>query len=51
VDDAYTASSRLERDFGKGVIFWSGGFVFNTVQNIQADVPPGNIMAIWEVLQ
>ena len=28
-----------------------GGFVFNTVHNIQADVPPGNIMAMWEVLQ
>ncbi len=25
-----------------------GGFVFNTVHNIQADVPPENIMAMWE---
>ncbi len=25
-----------------------GGYVFNTVHNIQADVPPENIMAMWE---
>jgi uroporphyrinogen decarboxylase len=28
-----------------------GGFVFATVHNIQADVPPENIVAMWEVLQ
>lgn len=28
-----------------------GGYVFNTVHNIQADVPPENIMAMWETLQ
>lgn len=28
-----------------------GGFVFNTIHNIQADVPPENIMAMWEALQ
>ena len=28
-----------------------GGFVFATVHDIQADVPPGNIMAMWETLQ
>ena len=28
-----------------------GGFVFNTVHNIQANVPPKNIMAMWETLQ
>ena len=28
-----------------------GGFIFNTVHNIQADVPPKNIMAMWEALQ
>jgi uroporphyrinogen decarboxylase len=27
-----------------------GGFVFNTVHNIQADVPPENIIAMWEEL-
>jgi len=27
-----------------------GGFVFNTVHNIQAEVPPQNIMAMWEAL-
>ncbi|MFW6290170.1 MAG: uroporphyrinogen decarboxylase family protein [Mariniphaga sp.] len=28
-----------------------GGFVFSTVHNIQADVPPQNIRAMWETLQ
>jgi len=28
-----------------------GGFVFNPVHNIQADVPPENILAMWETLQ
>ena len=28
-----------------------GGFVFNTVHNIQADVPPQNIVPMWEALQ
>jgi uroporphyrinogen decarboxylase len=28
-----------------------GGFVFNTIHNIQADVPPENIIAMWETLQ
>jgi uroporphyrinogen decarboxylase len=28
-----------------------GGYVFNTVHNIQADVPPENIIALWEALQ
>ena len=27
------------------------GFVFNTVHKIQAEGPPGNIMAMWEALQ
>lgn len=28
-----------------------GGFVFNTIHNIQNEVPPENIMAMWETLQ
>lgn len=28
-----------------------GGFVFNTVHNIQPDVPPQNLIAMWEALQ
>jgi len=27
-----------------------GGFVFNTVHNIQADVPPENVIAMWEAV-
>lgn len=36
---------RIE-DFAPG-----GGFVFNTVHNVQGDVPPENFMAMWEALQ
>jgi uroporphyrinogen decarboxylase len=28
-----------------------GGFIFSTVHNIQADVPPENILAMWEAFQ
>jgi uroporphyrinogen decarboxylase len=28
-----------------------GGFVFNTAHNIQAEMPPESIMAMWETLQ
>ena len=35
-----------DRDFMPG-----GGFVFNTVHNIQADVPAENIMAMWETVR
>jgi len=28
-----------------------GGWVFNTVHNIQADVPPENVMAMWDALR
>ncbi|MGH7972601.1 MAG: uroporphyrinogen decarboxylase family protein [Limisphaerales bacterium] len=28
-----------------------GGFIFNTVHNIQADVPPENIVAMWETVR
>jgi uroporphyrinogen decarboxylase len=28
-----------------------GGFVFAAVHNIQADVPPENIVAMWETLR
>jgi uroporphyrinogen decarboxylase len=28
-----------------------GGYVFNTVHNIQPDVPPENVIAMWQALQ
>jgi uroporphyrinogen decarboxylase len=28
-----------------------GGFVFNTVHNIQGNVPAENLVAMWEALQ
>lgn len=33
------------------ILMQGGGFVFNTVHNIQAEVPPENIVAMWEALQ
>jgi uroporphyrinogen decarboxylase len=37
---------RRVEDFKPG-----GGFVFNTVHNIQGNVPPENLVAMWEALQ
>ena len=34
-----------------GALAPGGGFVFNTVHNILNDVPPENIIAMWEALQ
>jgi uroporphyrinogen decarboxylase len=34
-----------------GIFAPGGGFIFNTVHNIQADVPPENFMAMWEALR
>jgi uroporphyrinogen decarboxylase len=28
-----------------------GGYVFNTIHNIQSEVPPENLLAMWETLQ
>jgi uroporphyrinogen decarboxylase len=28
-----------------------GGYVFNSIHNIQADVPPENVVAMWEALR
>ncbi len=28
-----------------------GGYVFNTIHNIQSEVPPENVMAMWETLR
>ena len=28
-----------------------GGFIFDTVHNVQADVPPENIVAMWETVR
>ena len=43
----------VRRDVRRNVeaLMPGGGFVFNTVHNIQAEVPPENIMAMWETLQ
>jgi uroporphyrinogen decarboxylase len=34
-----------------GALAPGGGFIFSTVHNIQSEVPPENIMAMWNTLQ
>ena len=44
--EVWDEARRRIDDFGPG-----GGFVAATVHNIQANVPPENIMAMWNALQ
>lgn len=41
---------RLKAEFGKDITFWGGGFVFNPIHDILADVPPENIVAMFEAV-
>jgi uroporphyrinogen decarboxylase len=45
-DEVRAETKRRIRDLAPG-----GGFVFATVHNIQGNVPPENIIAMWETLQ
>ena len=45
-DDVRADVRRRLRDFMPG-----GGFIFNTVHNIQGNVPAENIMAMWETMR
>lgn len=45
-DDVRGDTKRCIHDLAPG-----GGFVFATVHNIQGNVPPENIMAMWKTLQ
>jgi uroporphyrinogen decarboxylase len=45
-DDVRADTRKRIEDLAPG-----GGFVFATVHNIQGNVPPENIMAMWETLQ
>ena len=40
-----------ERCFNVDALAPGGGFVFNTVHNIQHDVPPENLAAMFDALQ
>jgi uroporphyrinogen decarboxylase len=42
-DEVRTEVRRRIEDLGEG-----GGFVFATVHNVQPNVPPGNLLAMWE---
>lgn len=39
---------RLKEEFGRDLVFWGGGYVFTQVHNIQYDVPPEKVLAIYE---
>ena len=43
---------RVKEDVKRNVeaLMPGGGFVFNTVHNIQGEVPPENIVAMWDAL-
>ena len=45
--------NEVRQDVRKNVeaLMPGGGYVFNTVHNIQAEVPPENIVAMWETLR
>ena len=45
-DEVYDETSRLIRIFGEG-----GGFVFNTVHNIQANTPKENLEAMIRAIR
>lgn len=51
-DETHTAE-QVRADVRKRLedLMPGGGFVFNTVHNIQGNVPPENIMAMWETVQ
>ncbi len=41
----------LKERFGKRIVFWGGGFVFNTIHNIQAKTPIENVIAIFDAVK
>ena len=49
----YGTAREVEEDVRRNIEAMApgGGYVFNTIHNIQADVPPENIIAMWNVLQ
>ena len=49
----YGSAREVEEDVRRNIeaLAPGGGYVFNTIHNIQADVPPQNIIAMWNALQ
>ena len=49
----YGSAREVEEDVRRNIeaLAPGGGYVFNTIHNIQADVPPENIIAMWNALQ
>lgn len=53
VFDGRYSSQKVREDVKRRLsdLMTGGGFIFATVHNIQGDVPPENIVAMWEALQ
>ena len=49
----YGTAREVEEDVRRNIeaLAPGGGYVFNTIHNIQADVPPENIITMWNALQ
>jgi uroporphyrinogen decarboxylase len=49
----YGSPKKVKEDVKRNLeaLMSGGGYVFASIHNIQADVPPRNIMAMWQVLQ
>ena len=43
--------TELTERFGDRIVFWGGGFVFAGIHNIQAGVPPANLLALFETFR
>ena len=41
-------SKELKQEFGHEITFWGGGFIFAPVHNIQPNVPPENIVTMFQ---
>jgi uroporphyrinogen decarboxylase len=46
-----TLLRKCTRMFATGWMTYAGGVCISTVHNIQGNVPPENIMAMWETVQ
>ena len=49
----YDSPKKVKEDVKRNLaaLMSGGGYVFTSIHNIQAEVPPSNIMAMWEALQ
>ena len=44
------SSQRRKAEYSDRFTFWGGGFIFNTIHNVVANVPPENLIAMYETV-